>query len=173
MRKETLSKIDIEVKKNKRHVATYGKTKISFGRGNFDDWCIYVEGGGYPKFPTDEWYFGILSDWADTLEDKVYNDFVRLYEATGAQVDKEVLHLIERLSLGYPDENEARVIFTILYMGMIAEENKEGAILKKRMKMLGVHQLLIDNFTPKEAANFSRGKSSEKLVMECYNRGFW
>ena len=56
---------------------------------------------------------------------------------------------------------------------MIAEEQKEGAILKKRMKMLGVHQLLIDNFTPKEAANFSRGKPSEKLVMECYNRGFW
>jgi hypothetical protein len=41
--------------------------------------------------------------------------------------------------------------FTVLYAGMISEENKTNAILKKRVKRLGIHQVLIQNSTPSEA----------------------
>jgi len=57
-------------------------------------------------------------------------------------------------------------------MGMIAEENKEGAILKKRIKRLGVYQVLIEGVSPKVAARYSRGLGADYLDKVCYYRGF-
>ena len=62
--------------------------------------------------------------------------------------------------------------FTIFYAGMIAEENKKHAILKKRIKRLGLHQILIEDADPKYAATFSEGKKWRELDVECTNRGF-
>lgn len=168
----------------KQHVATFGKpydkdsVKLWFGRGSFDDWCIHViSDGRYPRFPTDEWYFGVVHGWTKfRAPEAVYTDFVRIYDATTADAKypatKPVVEMIQGMSWNYKDDFEASVIWTILYMGMIAEENKEGAILKKRIKRLGMHQILIDGMAPNIAAHFSRGKSSIELVMECHGRGF-
>jgi len=41
---------------------------------------------------------------------------------------------------------------------MVAEENRENAKLKKRIKRLGIHQVLIEGISPEIAANFSRDK---------------
>ncbi len=40
--------------------------------------------------------------------------------------------------------------FNVLYAGMVAEENKENAVLKKRIKRLGMHQVLIDGLEPEK-----------------------
>jgi hypothetical protein len=167
----------------KQHVATFtsedDKVRLYFGTGSFDDWCIYVLGfkDKWMKFPTDEWYFGIVKDWtALRAPEAVYADFVRIYDATTSDAKypatAPVVEMIKAMSWSYKDDFEACVIWTILYMGMIAEENKEGAILKKRIKRLGMHQILIDGMAPNIAAHFSRGKSSIELVMECHGRGF-
>jgi hypothetical protein len=167
----------------KQHVATFtsddDKVRLYFGTGSFDDWCIYVLGfkDKWMKFPTDEWYFGIVKDWtALRAPEAVYADFVRIYDATTTDATypatKPVVEMIKAMSWNYKDDFEACVIWTVLYMGMIAEENKEGAILKKRIKRLGMHQILIDGVAPNIAAHFSRGKSSIELVMECHGRGF-
>jgi hypothetical protein len=61
---------------------------------------------------------------------------------------------------------------TFLYAGMVAEENKEGAILRKRIKRLGVHQLLIEERQAIYAENFSRSKPWREIAVECDVRGF-
>jgi hypothetical protein len=53
--------------------------------------------------------------------------------------------------------------FTVLYAGMIAEENKQNAILKKRVKRLGMHQVLMLNMPSSVAAKFSYGKKWRDL----------
>ena len=157
----------------KQAVARYGDTTLGFGRGSFDDWCIYVIGGPYQKFPLDSWYFQILLDWTNNrAAEDIYDDFITIYDKTTQTVAPEVLNEIVALSYSYPDHNQACVIWTILYMGMIAEENKEGAILKKRIKRLGVYQVLIEGVSPEVAASYSRGLGADYLDKVCYYRGF-
>ena len=162
----------------RRGVATYKNGRLyatlAFGRGRFDDWCIYVIGNaGFPKAPTDEWYFSQIKKWAvEKSPQEIYDDFVKIYDLTTGEVRGEVLELIDKISFNYRHQFTARVIFTILYMGMIAEENKAGKILGKRIKRLGMHELLIDWVSSATAAHFSRGKDVRLLVMECHSRGF-
>ena len=155
------------------------KVHLAFGRGSFDDWCIYVLSGNrkWMKFPTDEWYFNIVKSWTQFRDpQEIYNDFVKIYDATTADptgpATRPVIEMIKGIAWNYKDFFEAQVIFTILYMGMIAEENKEGAILKKRIKRLGMYQVLVEGLTPHEAAHFSRGKSVISLAPHCNERGF-
>lgn len=56
------------------------------------------------------------------------------------------------------DSLEADMLLSILYARMVAEGSKERARLKKRVKRLGVHQVLIEGVAPEAAATFSRGK---------------
>ena len=60
----------------------------------------------------------------------------------------------------------------VIYAAMVAEENKQFTRLGKRIKRLGVHQLLKEGLSPKEAANWSRGKAWRDLAAECEKRGF-
>lgn len=55
---------------------------------------------------------------------------------------------------------------------MIAEENKDYAILKKRIKRLGMHQILIEKISPEKASNFSRGRNWRELDKICKEYGF-
>lgn len=64
---------------------------------------------------------------------------------------------------------------------MVAEENKKYSVLGKRIKRLGIYQVLMDEkpLCATQAANFSRGKKAYKYVgdaipldTECKNRGF-
>lgn len=155
------------------------RVMLGFGPGKFDDWCIYVisQDKKWMKFPTDEWYFGIVKSWtAFRAPELIYADFVKIYDATTADANlpatRKVIEIIRGLTFNYKDDFEALVIFTILYMGMIAEENKAGAVLKKRIKRLGMHQVLIEGLPVEEAAHFSRGRSTFELAPYCLERGF-
>jgi hypothetical protein len=145
---------------------------IGFTQGSFDEWAVVVKVAGFPEWPKDSWYFTKLAEYAQELGEVVYKDFVTLYEVTTKEALEVIFDLISGIAARYPKPKEAEVIFCILYMTMIAEENKDGAILKKRIKRLGVHQILVEGMAPELAANYSRGKKSEELVMECHLRGF-
>lgn len=69
-------------------------------------------------------------------------------------------------------ELEMSIDFSILYAGMIAEENKEFSYLGKRIKRLGVYQTIYQVLTPEESANFSRGKKYRVLDALCRSLGF-
>ncbi|WP_462273375.1 DUF7004 family protein [Methanohalophilus sp.] len=170
-------------------------TSLEFNNGQFDQWCVYLKTeneqltnkwcvksvNGYA--PKDEYYFQSLKEYADKYSNnKVYSDFVNIYDSTNSSVEDTVLDLISNISKKYADDaNEIEILYCILYTGMIAEENKARAVLGKRVKRLGMHQLLMDEppLSAIEAANFSRGKKAFKtkdgslsLDKECKNRGF-
>lgn len=150
--------------------------KVIFDTGKFDDWCVYVvEENGSRKAPFDVDYFTDLKNLSAHYSDnKVYNDFVAVYNATTTEIDVNVTALIDTIVATYQEAHRVLVEqwLTVLYAGMIAEENKKNAILKKRIKRLGMHQVLIDNISPSIAANFSRGKRWRELDAIMRPKGF-
>ena len=148
--------------------------KVIFDTGRFDDWCVYVvESNGTKKAPFDEEYFSDLYEISLAYpENKVYNDFVKIYDKTSKSINTEVLDLIDTIVNTYNNEDKVIVEqwYTVLYAGMIAEENKQFAILKKRVKRLGMHQVLVMGMPAKVAARFSYGKKWRVLdqIMKGY-----
>ena len=133
--------------------------KVIFDSGKFDEWCVYVvEANGSKKAPFDETYFNDLYDISCKYpQNKVYNDFVEIYDNTTKDVDDSVLLQIDEIVSAYNPEDKTIIEqwLTVIYAGMIAEENKDRAILKKRIKRLGMYQVLVLNVPANEAARFS------------------
>ncbi len=160
--------------KKVRQLVYFGEGKsLGFCSGTFDEWCLYVEHPTYPTYPTDEWYFTIAKSWADAVgAQQVYDDFVIVYRATSKEYDFEVSETIETLALSYPDPEEFSIIMHILYLGMIAEENKAGTRIGKGIKRLGMHELLIYDEDPKVAAHSTRGVSWRVIADRCREAKF-
>ncbi len=140
--------------------------KIEFDSGCFDNWCVFVTKTNGERFaPTDNKYFSRLQLLGERYGPrKIYDDFVVIYNRTTKVVESHVFELISVLSKSYSDDAlEIEIWFSVLYAGMIAEENKEHAILKKRIKRLGMHQVLIQGDSPETAATFSKGKKWREL----------
>ncbi len=152
------------------------KKKVIFDRGKFDDWCVYVVGeNGEKKAPLDIEYFRDLQQIArDYGTNKVYDDFVVIYQNTTGEIDPKTLKIIDGIVDSYGEEHKdiMEQWFSVLYAGMIAEENKKHAILKKRIKRLGMHQILLLNKTAEFAANFSKGKKWKELDSTMRKLGF-
>jgi len=159
-----------------RHLKTFRDgSQIAFGRGQFDDWCVYLTTPEQPRTaPRDAWYFAELKRLAAHHGAyRLYEDFVQIYERTTARVDASLLDYIGALSAGYGgDALEVDRLLSIVYAGMVAEENKRHAPLRKRIKRLGMYQSLIEGWSAEEAASFSRGKDWQQLDVECGLRGF-
>jgi hypothetical protein len=153
---------------------------LEFSSGKFDDWCVYRTLSTGEKYaPKDPDYFNEFICLAKIYgSKKIYDDFVKIYDKTSSNIDSDVLNLISLLSKEYTKNViEIEILFTILYAGMVAEENKRdknGKLfpLRKRVKRLGMYQILIDNSSSDYAANFSRGKKYNYLDSFCKERGF-
>lgn len=148
---------------------------IEFDSGCFDCWCVFVTTPGNARFaPTDIQYFTRLKVLSEKYgPQKIYDDFVVIFNRTTKNVDFKVFELIAVLSRFYnTDAVEMELWLNVIYAGMIAEENKENAILKKRIKRLGIHQVLIDGISPEKAAVFSKGKKWKELDEIMKIRGF-
>jgi hypothetical protein len=156
----------------------FDTAKVIFDRGSFDEWCVFIDDGHRRFAPTDSWYFSILLEFTqDRDAETIYRDFVRIYDQTTEAVAEETLLLIHEMSTQYADPAKARIIFTVLYYGMIAEENKkndkgEKLPLRRRIKRLGVYMVLMEGVQPQVAANYSRGLGADYLDKVCFYRGF-
>jgi hypothetical protein len=151
------------------------RIRVEFDTGVFDNWCVYLTKPGLARYaPTDIEYFSWLKQQSAIFGTaKMYNDFISFYELTRKEIDSLILDKITTISNDYnPVAEETDIWFTVIYAGMIAEENKANAILKKRIKRLGMHQLLLENFKPEEAANFSRNKKWKELDALMKQKGF-
>jgi len=147
--------------------------RLEVGKGRIDDWCIYVIfPNGKIWFPKDEEYLEMMQQLTKEYGDVIYNEFVNMYRATDKYIDEKILSDIENFAAKYPDENAIALMLTILYAGMIAEENKENSILGKRIKKLAVRQVAIENISPKYAANCTKGVSWRIIDEMCKERGF-
>ena len=149
---------------------------LEYADGSFDQWCVYMvtPAKHFRQPPKDIHYFGFLQSQAQVFgHQKIYNDFVAIYEATRKDVEQSVLDKIDAIAATYANAAlEFSKIYTILYMGMLAEEKKAGTRLGKRIKRLGVHKLLIEKRTVDEAANFMRGMNWRTIDTMCKERGF-
>ena len=149
--------------------------RVVFDKGKFDGWCVFIiDEFGRKYAPRDIQYFTELKKIAlNYPKDKVYDDFLTIYYQTTHALNKSVLCLIDSIVETYsvPDRAEVEKWFTVVYAGMVAEENKENAILKKRIKRLGIYQVLKLGLSPWDAANFSKGKQWQQLDshMQIYN----
>ena len=70
---------------------------LEYDRGGFDDWCVYLtDASGNRKPPRDTDYFTQLKNLAERFgTDKVYNDYVKVYDLTGKQVSKAALDCMD------------------------------------------------------------------------------
>lgn len=152
-----------------------GKNLVEFDNGVFDAWCVFLTRPGKPRYaPKDTEYFTALKKLGLQFgHARIYNDFIKYYSQTTKHINKKVLDLITTLSDDYETYAEqADIWFTVIYAGMVAEENKTNAILKKRIKRLGMHQVLLENYEPELAANFSKGKKWKELDKLMKEKGF-
>lgn len=148
---------------------------LEYDRGAFDDWCVYLtESNGRRRPPRDIDYFEELSNLADKYgAEKIYRDYVSIYELTMHDLDNYVLDKITSIASTYVfDSLQVDIIFSILYMAMISEERKENTKLGKRIKRLGIYELLIENRNVRDAANFMRGMGWRQIDVLCRERGF-
>lgn len=149
---------------------------IKYDRGNFDDYCVYiVYDNGQRKAPLDTEYFYVLKKLGEIYsQSKIYEEFVKLYEKTKKEINHNILNEITNISKQYFSKHALIFdkTFSILYLAMIAEEKVTYTKLGKRIKRLGVHELLINNTSIDYAANFMRNKKWRELDKLCVERGF-
>lgn len=148
---------------------------IEFDKGTFDEWCVYLTRPGQMRYaPRDTEYFSRIKQLGDRhSSQKIYTDFLKFYTLANKSIDKNILILITNIANTYcNDAEEMDVWFSVIYAGMVAEENKAFAVLKKRIKRLGMHQILIENLDAGYAANFSKGKKWRELDVLMKQRGF-
>ena len=148
---------------------------IEYDRGKFDEWCVYyTNSNGKRNPPKDTEYFEQLKNLAETYgADRIYNDFVEVYIWTKKSVEEDTLTKITELADTYGDDSLViDVIFSILYVAMIAEENKAFTKLGKRIKRLGIHVLLLEDKSVFYAANYMKGKNWREISTDCQQRGF-
>lgn len=149
-------------------------TRLVFSQGRFDSWCIYHLRNGFAHAIRDEEVFALMQKYTGTLQKfALYQDFLAMFKLVTNEINCGLVNNITRMSMQYEEPCKVQFILMFLYAGMVAEENKEKAILKKYIKRLGVHQVLIEGMSPVMAANYSRRKNWRELQLECEARGFY
>lgn len=139
-------------------------SRIFYDQGNFDTWCVYVQDPeGRRSAPRDEEYFQALYEIGARHihgNRRLYTFFLCIYDSTTSVVSDQVLHRILDWTRDFgEDANALEGALVTIYFAMVAEENKRPEYrwpLKKRVKKIGVRQLLIGGATPEEAANGTR-----------------
>lgn len=148
---------------------------LYYDYGRFDRWCVYERFADNKKIiPTDIDYFNELLYFSQFFgKDRLYDDYVKIYDLTTSTFDDALVEKIRDISSFYGDYQERIFrLFSILYMVMIAEENKENSRLGKRIKRLGVHYLLKKNKSAEYSANFMRNVPWRILDGYCKEGGF-
>ena len=145
--------------------------EIYFAKGKFDDWCVYRRPPGErARPPRDADYFAELLRLGERYgHRRVYDYFRAVYDLTDRTRRWSVFRLVgeQGSRLEEVDYLPYAKVMVTLYYAMIAEENREPARrypLKKKVKKIGVFQVLIEGLSPGEAADFSRGKPARVLL---------
>ncbi len=150
--------------------------EIVFDDGKFDQWCVYVKDKNGKIPPLDTEYFDFFIELGKKYtNEKVYEDFVKIYNFVSNRVENKVTDLIIDIAKkNYKEDisKDVAINFTVVYAGMVAERNKRYAVLKERIKRLGMYQILILKHTSGDAANFSKGKKAKDLDVICKEYGF-
>jgi hypothetical protein len=164
------------VNQTTRPIKTFSNGEsLEYDTGVFDNWCTYlckVDGTRTP--PRDSEYFSTLAEIGRSHgSQRIYSDLKKIFTLTDKEINKNILDYISLISEEYlEDRTKVEILFTILYAAFISEENKAHTKLGKRIKLLGIHQILIEGKSPEDAANFSKGMPWRDISKLCEKRGF-
>lgn len=145
---------------------------LEFGKGNFDDYCVYVSKSNVKlHWLKDEEYFR----WLNRLSKKysvelVYEDFKYVYDNVYTGVSSETANYVVRVVDSHYREHTQQW-WGIYFMTMLAEEYKENSILGKRIKHLGVYNFLFDKYPISYIVKYMRGMDWWELDELMYQRG--
>lgn len=149
---------------------------LEYGRGKIDDWCVYmINQSGVRKAPLDIDYFREVKAFAEKYgADRIYNDFVFIYDRTTRNIDDDVLLQITQLVNQYDAQDSLNVekLYITLYMAMTAEENYPRTKLGRKIKRLGIYEMLYGGRKPEDAAHFMIGMGWRDIAALCQERGF-
>lgn len=152
---------------------------LEYDFGKFDNWCVYLYRPNYDQriAPRDIDYFSHIKSLSEKYtSQKIYDDFVKIYDKVSNKPKSEDLYLISEISKSYSNDIDniidIDILYSILYMAMISEERKENTRLGKRIKRLGIYYLLFENYSVQDAANFMRGKGWKEIDRLCKERKF-
>lgn len=148
---------------------------LEYDKGRIDTWCVYyTDSNGKRNPPRDiDCFIGLISSANIYGTDKVYKDYSEIYGMTDKQVNGNVLCKISQIAISYgSDSLSVDKLFSMLYMAMVAEEQKKNTKLGKRIKRLGIHKLLIEGASVTDAANFMKNMNWQDIDRLCKERGF-
>ena len=143
---------------------------IFFAPGKFDKWGVYIDNHEYNyAMLLDSDYFQWLLDLANKYGvDKVYSDFLIIYNDVSEDFNEEkCLNLCQNIDKNYQEDTTHW--WVILYMTMVAECKKDFTILKKRIKLLGVYNILFDGYDINYVIKYMKDKDwryLDKLMKE-------
>jgi len=144
--------------------------QIYFDTGKFDEWCVYLRTrDGMLEPPRDEQYFAELQKLGHRYgNERIYSYFKAVYDLTDRVPRPRVFELISAQSANIDEAGRLDYykLLVTLYYTMIAEENRVPQWrypLRKRVKKIGVFQVLLHDLSPSDAAAYSRGMSAPDL----------
>ena len=142
-------------------------TLLLYDRGSFDEYRVsfYDNKLRYRSSPNDAQFFTFFLKMGEN--EKVWQMILHL----ASQIDKhtQFANIILPQLTGSLEEEK---VFSALAAAMMSEEKKAKTKLGKRVKLLGCHQVLIQNISPRVAAKWSRGKPWREIDDECVKWGF-
>jgi len=135
---------------------------LAYTTGNFDNYRVtfFSADGTYVFSPRDTYFFDELLGFG--ANQSVWNSIVKVAEQINRSTNFE--------DVDFPVEIEslqAKKVISAIVAAMIAEERKANTKLGKRIKLLGIHQILIQGIEPKIAASWSRDKKWRIIDAEC------
>jgi hypothetical protein len=152
------------------------RQRIEFRQGKFDSWCVYVvHGSGSEKNPLDKELFQELITFGSICGNfRIYTEIIQVYTLSRKDIEREVLNKIVEISNRHEIKNieSIKILYTKFYYAFVAEENRARTVLGKRVKMLGIYQIMLENFSPEDTANFSKGMTGKAIADLCTVRGF-
>lgn len=147
---------------------------LEYDRGKIDSWCVYMtDPDGIRRPPLDRDYFNELKALADEYgAERVYRDFVSIYDSTTRNIDESVLEDISQMAAQYGDSLAVDKLFTTFYMAMTSEENYPNTRLGRKIKRLAAYEILFGGRTVDNAVVFMKRMGWREIDALCRERGF-
>lgn len=147
---------------------------LEYDRGKIDSWCVYmIDPDGVRRPPLDRDYFNELKALADKYGvERVYSDFVSIYDSTTRNIDVNVLEDISQMAAQYDDSLDVDKLFTTFYMAMTSEENYPNTRLGRKIKRLAAYEILFGGRDVDNAVVFMKRMGWREIDALCRERGF-
>jgi hypothetical protein len=148
---------------------------LEYGRGHFDARQVYHSRPNALSHPakTEDTLSRLGQLGQLYCPHAIYADFVVVYNRTTHSISPHIFDLIHHMARGYAtDALEIEVLFAILWAEMVVAEAARRDRLKRRIKRLGVHYVLLEGYSGVSAAAACQSNSWLLLDSACRERGF-